>query len=308
MASKGSDSETAKEPEIQRMVDRHRKWPGKQEAATHEREEKERDDVDGALQVLQSGEDGIIVDDDSFNELVDMGLARDLVVALGYRHQGYEVMEDFLWEEGVVQTSKVELQDASNGVHVVVILLPCQRVLTYIWTNSLRLPPASPGQSVWTSRRSARQIASALLTFSFIFSIFLTLERRTGFSSVLMLARVSGERGVCRSSCRLERPICFSSCFSASFSLDSALMLSVLYMWYVFITWEQGQTQFCFTRSPAGPAAAAPSAHTADPDTLAAPPAGHGSLSGPFYSKARCKTLVMTYAEIRIKKTVCGKT
>lgn len=29
-----------------------------------------------------------MVDDDSFNELVDMGLARDLVVALGYRHQG----------------------------------------------------------------------------------------------------------------------------------------------------------------------------------------------------------------------------
>lgn len=78
-------------------------------------------------------------------------------------------------------------------------------------------------------------------TFSFIFSIFLTLERRTGFSSFLMLARVSGERGVCLSSCRPERPICFSSCFSASFSLDSALMLSVLYMWYVFITWKRGR-------------------------------------------------------------------
>ena len=43
---------------------------------------------------------------------------------------GYEVMEDFLREEGVVQPSKVELQDASDGVHVVVILVPCQRVLT----------------------------------------------------------------------------------------------------------------------------------------------------------------------------------
>lgn len=46
------------------------------------------DDVDGALKVLQSGEDGVMVDDDSFNELVDVGLARDLVVALGDRHQG----------------------------------------------------------------------------------------------------------------------------------------------------------------------------------------------------------------------------
>lgn len=44
---------------------------------------------------------------------------------------GYEVMEDFLWEEGLVQSSEVELQDASNGVHVVVVLVSCQRVLTY---------------------------------------------------------------------------------------------------------------------------------------------------------------------------------
>lgn len=29
-----------------------------------------------------------MVDDDRFNELVDVGLARDLVVALGDRHQG----------------------------------------------------------------------------------------------------------------------------------------------------------------------------------------------------------------------------
>ena len=45
---------------------------------------------------------------------------------------GYEVMEDFLREEGLVQASEVELQDAGDGVHVVVILVPCQRVLTYI--------------------------------------------------------------------------------------------------------------------------------------------------------------------------------
>lgn len=44
---------------------------------------------------------------------------------------GYEVMEDFLWEEGLVQSSEVELQDASNGVHVVVVLVSCQRILTY---------------------------------------------------------------------------------------------------------------------------------------------------------------------------------
>lgn len=44
---------------------------------------------------------------------------------------GYEIMEDFFREEGVVQSSKVKLQDTSDGVHVVVILVPCQRVLTY---------------------------------------------------------------------------------------------------------------------------------------------------------------------------------
>lgn len=43
---------------------------------------------------------------------------------------GYEVMEDFLWEEGLVQSSKIELQDAGDGVHVVIILVPCQRILT----------------------------------------------------------------------------------------------------------------------------------------------------------------------------------
>lgn len=36
----------------------------------------------------------------------------------------------------------------------------------------------------------------------------------------------------------LDLPMCFSSCFSASFSLLSALRLSVWYMWYVFMTCE----------------------------------------------------------------------
>lgn len=48
---------------------------------------------------------------------------------------GYEVMEDFFRKEGVLQASKVELQDSSNRVHVMVILVPCQRVLTYIGTK-----------------------------------------------------------------------------------------------------------------------------------------------------------------------------
>lgn len=46
------------------------------------------DGVDGALQVLQSREDGVMVDDDGFNKLVDVSLAGDLVMALGDRHQG----------------------------------------------------------------------------------------------------------------------------------------------------------------------------------------------------------------------------
>lgn len=46
-----------------------------------------RDGVDGALQVLWSWEDGVRVDDDSFNELIDVGLARNLVMAFWDRHQ-----------------------------------------------------------------------------------------------------------------------------------------------------------------------------------------------------------------------------
>lgn len=45
-------------------------------------------------------------------------------------------MEDFLREEGMVQSPKVELQDTSNRVHVMVILVTCQRVLTYIRLRS----------------------------------------------------------------------------------------------------------------------------------------------------------------------------
>ncbi len=41
-------------------------------------------------------------------------------------------MEDFLREEGVVQSSKVELQDASNGVHVVIVLVPRQWIFTFV--------------------------------------------------------------------------------------------------------------------------------------------------------------------------------
>lgn len=66
-----------------------------------------------------------------------------------------------------------------------------------------------------------------LLTFSFIFSIFFTELRRWCLSSSLIWKTGSP-----------DLPICFSSCFSASFSLLSALMLSAWYMWYVFITCE----------------------------------------------------------------------
>lgn len=67
------------------------------------------------------------------------------------------------------------------------------------------------------------------LTFSFIFSIFFTELRRWCLSSSLIWKTGSP-----------DLPICFSSCFSASFSLLSALMLSAWYIWYVFITCENG--------------------------------------------------------------------
>lgn len=65
-------------------------------------------------------------------------------------------------------------------------------------------------------------------TFSFIFSIF--------FTELRLWWRSSSRRWKTGSP---DLPICFSSCFSASFSLLSALMLSAWYMWYVFITWEK---------------------------------------------------------------------
>lgn len=75
--------------------------------------------------------------------------------------------------------------------------------------------------------RTERLCHLFLLTFSFIFSIFFTELRRWCLSSSLIWKTGSP-----------DRPICFSSCFSASFSLLSALMLSAWYIWYVFITCE----------------------------------------------------------------------
>lgn len=82
-----------------------------------------------------------------------------------------------------------------------------------------------------------------LLTFSFIFSIFFTELRRWCLSSSLIWKTGSP-----------DLPICFSSCFSASFSLLSALMLSAWYIWYVFITCEN-VTQIvtrCLSVTPRG--------------------------------------------------------
>lgn len=47
-------------------------------------------------------------------------------------------MEDILREERLVQSSKVEFQDTGNGVHVVIVLVHCEWVLTYLWTNRQR--------------------------------------------------------------------------------------------------------------------------------------------------------------------------
>lgn len=43
--------------------------------------------VDWALQLPGSWEDVLMLDDDGFDELVDVSLAGDLVVPLGHRHQ-----------------------------------------------------------------------------------------------------------------------------------------------------------------------------------------------------------------------------
>lgn len=43
--------------------------------------------VDGPVQLLGVGEDGLVVDDDVLDNLVDMRLARHLVLAVGRGHQ-----------------------------------------------------------------------------------------------------------------------------------------------------------------------------------------------------------------------------
>lgn len=43
---------------------------------------------------------------------------------------GHQVVEDVLGEERVLQAPEVQLQDASYGVHVMVILVPSQGVLS----------------------------------------------------------------------------------------------------------------------------------------------------------------------------------
>lgn len=71
-----------------------------------------------------------------------------------------------------------------------------------------------------------------LFTFSFIFSIFFTELRLWCLSSSRIWKTGSP-----------DLPICFSSCFSASFSLLSALMLSAWYMWYVFMTCKRQEAK-----------------------------------------------------------------
>lgn len=46
---------------------------------------------------------------------------------------GHQVVEDVLGEERVLQPPEVQLQDAGYGVHVVVILVPSQGVLSWGW-------------------------------------------------------------------------------------------------------------------------------------------------------------------------------
>lgn len=44
-------------------------------------------------------------------------------------------MEHILGEEGLIQSSKVQLQNTSNRVHVVVILVSCQWILAFVRTD-----------------------------------------------------------------------------------------------------------------------------------------------------------------------------
>lgn len=43
---------------------------------------------------------------------------------------GHQVMKDVLGEQGVFQPTEVKLQDACYGIHVMVILIPSQGVLS----------------------------------------------------------------------------------------------------------------------------------------------------------------------------------
>lgn len=44
-------------------------------------------------------------------------------------------MEHILGEEGLIQSSKVQLQNTGNRIHVVVVLVSCQRVLAFPRTS-----------------------------------------------------------------------------------------------------------------------------------------------------------------------------
>lgn len=44
-------------------------------------------------------------------------------------------MEHILGEEGLIQSSKVELQNTSNRIHVMVVLVSCQWILAFIRTS-----------------------------------------------------------------------------------------------------------------------------------------------------------------------------
>lgn len=44
-------------------------------------------------------------------------------------------MEDILREEGLIQSSEVQLQNTSNRIHVMVILVSCQWILAFIRTS-----------------------------------------------------------------------------------------------------------------------------------------------------------------------------
>lgn len=57
-------------------------------------------------------------------------LLRGALARMTLTDTGHEVMEDVLGEERVFQPPEVELQDTSDGIHVMVILVPSQGVLS----------------------------------------------------------------------------------------------------------------------------------------------------------------------------------